>query len=413
MFFLSKLQSSKIYDLKGTLIGNLKDIVVSVYEGYPPVTELIAKHDGKNEFRIPWKNIRSFEESEMFLNCQVVDLETGSRKEDEICLIRDILDKQIVDTEGRKLIRVQDIQLARVDDSLRVMAVDVSVRAILRRLGFENLVPGFKDKLQPKLIDWKSLSFLGVEEHDIRLRVINKKLEVLHPADIADIVSELSPEQRTQILQALDQDVAADTIEEMHSSYQASALAGLESKKASEILEEMAPDEAADLIADLPPQKAKELLGLMRVDEAYEIKQLLKFPENSAGGIMTTEFVMVPEDFTAEDTVKRIREKGDEIDAIFYIYVIDKESVLKGVFSLKGLIMADPKSPVSDFMVQNVISVGLLTEQTEVAKLVSKYDILAVPVVDEKKRIKGIVTIDDALDVIIPTKWKKRFPRIY
>jgi len=413
MLFISKLISNKIYDVKGSPVGGLKDFIVSLYNGYPPVINMIAKREGKGDYRIPWKKIRSFEESEIFLSCQIDDLTPDFKNDEDVYLVRDILDKQIVDTEGRKLIRVQDIQLARVEDVLRVMAVDVSVRGILRRLNFEKFALGFKDKLQPKLIDWKNLSFLGVKEHDIRLRVINKKLELLHPADIADIVSELTPEQRTQVLQALDQDLAADTIEEMESPHQANALADLESKKASEILEEMAPDEAADLIADLPPGKASELLGLMKVDEAYEIKQLLKFPENSAGGIMTTEFVMVPEDFSAEDTIKRIREKGNEIDTISYIYVVDKENVLKGVFSLKGLIMADPKSLVIDFMKQNVISVNLLTEQTEVAKMVSKYDILAVPVVDDKRRIKGIVTIDDALDVIIPTKWKKRFPRIY
>jgi len=413
MFFLSKLLSSKIYDLKGNMVGNLKDLVVSLYNGYPPVVDVISKGDAKNDFRIPWKLIRNFEESEMFLSCQASELVSGTRGEDEICLVRDILDKQIVDTEGRKLIRVQDIQLARVEDTLRVMAVDVSVRAIFRRLGFEMLLPGIKDKLEPKLLDWKNLNFLGVEEHDIRLRVISKKLEVLHPADIAEIVSELSPDQRTKILQALDQEVAADTIEELHPSDQANTIASLESKKASEILEEMAPDEAADLIADLPPNKATELLGLMKVDEAYEIKQLLKFPENSAGGIMTTEFVSVPDDFTAEDATKRIREKGDELDTISYIYVVDKEGALRGVFSLKQLIIADPKAVVTDFMQTNVISVTLLSEQTDVAKIVAKYNILAVPVVDDKKRIKGIVTIDDALDVIIPTKWKKRFPRIY
>jgi magnesium transporter len=413
MFFLSKLLDKKVFDLKGAHQGSLTDLVVSLYNGYPPVNSIIVKSNGKKGLRVPWKSVRSFEESEIFLSCQFTDLADDVAKEEEIYLVRDILDKQIIDTEGRKLIRVQDIQLARVEDTMRVMAVDISVMAILRQLGLESFIGKFSEKLKPRLIDWKNLSFLGVEENDIRLRIENQKLELLHPADIADIVSELSPEQRTKVLQALDQDVAADTIEELHPPFQANAIAGLESKRASEILEEMAPDKAADLIADLPPGKATELLGLMKVDEAYEIKQLLKFPENSAGGIMTTEYVAVPDDFTAEETIKRIREKGHELDTIVYIYVLDRENALRGVFSLKQVIMADPKSVVTEFMQRNVISVGLLTEQDEIAKLVSKYDILAVPVVDEKQRLKGIVTIDDALDVIIPTKWKKRFPRIY
>lgn len=412
MLYLSKTLGCKVYGKKANFIGTLKDFTVSLHNGYPPVTGLVLK-TSKEEMILRWDLVNSIEESQVLLSATAEELKTYCPGQTDIYLSRDVMDKQIFDIEDRKLIRVQDIQLARIDGYIRAIAVDVSIRAIVRRLGFEALVSGFKQKMQPKLIDWKSLSFLGVEDHDIKLRVMSKKVEMLHPADIADIVSELSPEHRTEILQALDEEIAADTIEELDPKYQASAISGLDSKKASEILEEMEPDEAADVIADLPKKKAQELLSLMEADEALEIKQLLKFPEDSAGGIMTTDYVVVREDFSAQECMVVIREQGRDIGTIAYIYVVDKEGVLIGVFSLKDLIMAGPNDVVKDFMHQSVIAVTLLEEQTEVAKLVAKYDILAVPVVDDKKRIKGIVTIDDALDVIIPTKWKKRFPRIY
>ncbi len=413
MFFLSRLIGNDIFDSKGVSVGKVKDFSVSLTEGYPPIKHIVCKGSSKDDIRIRWNSVRSFEESQIFLSCPSSEIQKIEKSAEEVDLASDVLDRQIFDTEDRKLIRVQDVQMARVEGQLLAMAVDVSIRAVVRRLGFENLVSGFKEKLQPKLIDWKKLSFIGVEEHNIKLKVQSKDFEILHPADIADIVSELSPEQRTEILTALDDEIAADTIEELDPQYQASTIAGLESKRASEILEEMSPDEAADLIADLPETKAQELLGLMSTDEAYEIRQLLQFPEDSAGGIMTTEFVTVREDFTISQTIKIIRERGDEIDTMSYIYVVDMEGVLKGVFSLLELIMAEPQVKVKNVMQKNVISVGLLMPQVEVAKLVAKYDILAIPVIDDKKRIKGIVTIDDALDVIIPTKWKKRLPRIY
>jgi Mg/Co/Ni transporter MgtE len=175
----------------------------------------------------------------------------------------------------------------------------------------------------------------------------------------------------------------------------------------------MEPDEAADLLAELPEERSRELLSIMEKEEAAEVRKLLSYPEDTAGGIMTTEYARVPPDVTAEGAIKLLRETESDAETIFYIYVTDTSNKLMGVFSLSNLIFADPQSKVSEFMVDRVKTVDLLDDQDEVAQVITKYDLLAVPVVDEKDIMHGIVTADDALDKIIPTAWKKRLPRFF
>jgi Mg/Co/Ni transporter MgtE len=175
----------------------------------------------------------------------------------------------------------------------------------------------------------------------------------------------------------------------------------------------MAPDNAADLLADLPQEKAQELLNLMEKEEAHDLRQLLAYPETSAGGIMTTEYMAIPATLTAREAIEQIRKEEPEAETIYYLYVVDEEGHLLGVFSLRDLIVAAPEAKVTTFMIGNVIKVEAMTKQEEVAQLIAKYNLLAIPVVDKGDHLQGIVTVDDAIDVVIPTAWKKRFPRIY
>lgn len=413
MFFASRLQHTKVFDLSGRQVGTLQDLVVSIPQEYPPVTALIVKLSHKDQKKVPWSQVLSFEESEIFLSCRIEQVEDRPQAEQDMWLIKEILDKQIVDTEGRKLIRVQDVQLARVNGNIRVMAVDISTQAILRRLGLGFLSERLGSRLVPHFIDWSNVNLVSSKVSEVSLKVSLEKLGILHPADIADIINDLSPDQRAAVLQSLDHEVAADTIEEMHPSYQATALSGMESEKASDILEEMAPDNAADLLADLPQEKAQELLNLMEKEEAHEIRQLLAYPETSAGGIMTTEYTAIPATATPREAIEQIRKEEPEAETIYYLYVVDEEKHLLGVLSLRDLIVANPDAKVTTFMLSNVIKVDVMTSQEEVARLIAKYNLLAIPVVDKGNHLLGIVTVDDAIDVVIPTAWKKRFPRIY
>jgi Mg2+ transporter MgtE len=205
----------------------------------------------------------------------------------------------------------------------------------------------------------------------------------------------------------------ADTLEEVEPEFQARLLEGMSDEKVADVLEEMEPDEATDLLAELPKERSEELLAMMEADDAKDIRKLLAYPEESAGGIMTTEYVTVRPDLTAEQAIQVLRESGPEAETIFYIYVTDDANHLIGVFSLSTLIFAQPGTLVSDFTVKRIVTVHPLDEQDEVAQVISKYDLLAVPVVDEENHLHGIVTADDALDKIIPTAWKKRLPRFY
>jgi Mg/Co/Ni transporter MgtE len=184
-------------------------------------------------------------------------------------------------------------------------------------------------------------------------------------------------------------------------------------EKVADVLEEMAPDEAADLLAELPKDRSQELLKLMEREEADDVRKLLTYPEDMAGGIMTTDYIAISSDLTAEQAISVLRDTAHEAEIIYYVYVTDSDNRLIGAFSLQDLVLARPHSPVSEFMHRRIVSVNLDESQEQVAQLISKYNLSAVPVVDSQRRLHGIVTADDALDKIIPTKWKKRLPRMY
>jgi len=415
VFFLSRLQRIKIVDNIGNRAGSLSDLVVSLREKYPPVTAIVIKPPRQPEALIPWGQVRGFEESRILLSRPLKEITTEEMKTNEIRLVRDVLDKQIVDTGGHKLIRVQDVQLARVERKIRVIAVDISGRAIMRRLGLTGMSDRLPSKIAPhyNYIDWSNVDLIGSGVDAVKLKVPHEKLSLLHPADIADIVNELGPEHRVALLESLSKEVAADTMEEMSPSYQASVLSNMETRKAAEILKEMEPDDAADLLADLPDEKGAELLGLIKKEEADELRELLAHPEDSAGGIMTTEFVALPANLTVAKAITKLRKLEPDAETIYYLYVVDKQEHLLGVLSLRKLIVSPPDMKISDIMYVNIIKVNVADEQEEVAKLIAKYNLLAIPVVDDENKIQGIVTVDDAIDVVIPTAWKKRFPHIY
>jgi len=325
-----------------------------------------------------------------------------------------VLDKQIVDTEGRKVIRVQDIQLARVDRKIRVIAVDVSGRAILRRLGVGAISDLLPSRLSPghNYIDWANVDLIGSGVESVKLKVAHDKLGLLHPADIADIINELSPDDRVALLESLDKEVAADAVEEMIPAHQAGALTEMEPKKAAEILKEMEPDDAVDLLADLPDEKTAELLSIIKKEEADELRELLSHAEDSAGGIMTTEFIALDANMTVGQAIEHIRKLEPDAETIYYAYVVDKDERLLGVLSLRKMIVSGPKTPIRDLMATSPVTVNVKDAQEEAAKAIAKYNLLAVPVVDDEGRLEGIVTVDDAIDVVIPTAWKKRFSHI-
>jgi magnesium transporter len=311
-------------------------------------------------------------------------------------LSRDLLDKQIVDTHGAKVVRVNDLQLSEVDGHLRLVGADVGLRGLLRRVGAESMaerVFGIAGRKLPRgIIPWHLVEPLESRQQNVRLTLPHAKLALLHPADIADIVEEMTADERLAVFDQLDVETAAETLGEVEPEMQAAIMGDLDGERAADILEEMDPDEAADLLQDLPEETREELIDLMDEEEGADVEELLAYPEDSAGGIMTTDFLALPRDLTTGQAIERLRELQPDPALVYYLYVVDGEGRLDGNVSLRDLVVAQPDTPLTTVMNPNVLRVEADTPKEEVAALIAKYDLLALPVVDARRKLLGTVT---------------------
>ena len=416
MLYLSQAIGSPVLDAHGEPMGKLDDLIVAVGDRYPPVTGLVVA-TGKRRIFLPWSHVGSFDASGARLSTGQIDITRFQQRPNEIQLRQDLLDKQIVDIDGRKVVRVNDLSLDDVDGKLHLVAVDVGAAGLLRRLGLERgyrvLARNLRLPVPERYIDWEDVDPVETSIASIRLRVPHAGLSELHPADLATIIDQLAPRDRAGVLAALDLEAAADAIEEMEPDTQVEVLEDLTPELAADILEEMSPDDAADLVADLDQPTRDRILAHMERDEVEEVQELLGYPEDTAGGIMTTEFIALEDGLTAAQAIERLRELEPDAETIYYIYVTDENDRLVGVLSLRDLIVAQPATRIGDFMIRQPVAVGVLADQDEVAAVVAHYNLLAVPVVDDEARLVGIVTVDDAIDTVIPTAWKKRLPRVF
>jgi magnesium transporter len=419
MLYVSQIQGQEVWDAWGRSVGRCADILVGDLEQpFPTVVALALQDDHAPGRLIPAEQI-----SELFpsivLNVPREDIQSYSPTGQELPLGERVMDRQVVDTEGRRVVRVNDLQIARMHDHFCLTGVDVGGRGLLRRLGVERpatAVAGLlRHRLPESVIPWQDIAPLQ-EEAPLRLRISRDRISQLPPADIAAILSDLDRRTSQALLTRLDDETLADTLEESPAQVQVSVLGQLHPEQAADVLEEMGPDEAADLLADLPPETSAQLLELMEEEDAEDVQTLLGYPEDSAGGIMTTEFAWVPTGLRVGDALKYLRQSPDaqEDEAMYYVYVLNAEGQLQGVASLRDLVMADQEEPLERWVDDAPLTVEPYTPQKEVAYLIAKYDLLAVPVVDEETgEMLGIVTVDDAIDTVLPTAWKKRLPRLY
>jgi CBS domain-containing protein/sporulation protein YlmC with PRC-barrel domain len=417
MAYMSELTDKLVADVEGEPVGRLIDLI-AVKRGevqHPEITALVVKRQ-KQDILIPYENVAVLLAPAIPLNKRLQDIVPYQPTENDLYLARDVLDKQIIDTNGMRVVRVNDLELARVNGHFYIANLDIGSLGLLRRMGFarmaQSLATRFGRKLQPVTIAWHDTEMLPGDQ-PMRLKVPSDKITDLHPADLAEIISDLSPTDSSKLLETLDIKTVADTLEEVEPDFQASLVEDMADEKVADVLEEMSPDAAADLLAELPEERSQELLNLMEHEGAQDVRELLAFPEDSAGGLMNTEYVAIRPDLTAEHVMDLLRKTAHEAETIFYVYVTDDEEHLLGVFSLQTLVLANPKARVDEFMHHRVVSVKLTTSQDDVAQIVSKYNLLAVPVVDDDRHMHGIVTADDALDKVLPTAWKKRLPHLY
>ena len=414
MLYLSQAVGRSVLDASGEPLGKVDDLIVAVGDRYPPVTGLVVATDRRRIF-LPWSQVARFDASGARLSTATIDITRFQQRPNEIGLRADLLDKQIVDIDGRKVVRVNDLRLDDVDGRLHLVAVDVGAAGLLRRLGIEGAYRVVARNLRlptpERYIDWEDIDPVETSIASVKLRVPHGGLTELHPADLATIIDQLAPRDRAGVLAALDDEAAADAIEEMEPDTQVEVLEGLPPERAADILEEMSPDDAADLVADLSDETRHELLGLMERDEADELGGLLAYAEDTAGGMMTTEYVAVAADLTAARTIDRLRELEPDAETIYYVYVVDPAGRLVGVLSLRDLIVAPPGTPIGEVMIEEPFAVDVTADRDDVASLVARYNLLAVPVVESDGRLVGIVTVDDTIDTILPASRRRHVPR--
>ena len=409
--FISEILKKPVLDPKGDELGRVKDFVVVRGEPLPKISSIIIERK-KGLLNLPWTALNIFNKRIISANVYGEALQSYELDEKDLLLVRDILDKQIVDVNGVKVVRVNDVKLEGYDTEAVVIAVDVGMRGILRRLGFErggeDLMRLFKKHLPYNLISWNYIQPFEPKLTKISLTVPRQMLSELHPADIADIISQVSHKEGATFFKDLDVDVAAEALSELKPETQVDIITGMDTDKAADIIEEMPPDEAADILSDLPVDKAKEILESIEKEEAEDIQELLSHEEDTAGGLMTNVFISYPPETTVRKAIENFKKDAEEIEIVYYIYVIDVDEKLLGVVSLRDLLLTDLDTKLSDIMETKVKTVTPETDEMEVAEIISKYNLVALPVVDIEGFILGIVTVDDVLDRILPPSAKRK-----
>ncbi len=396
-----------VVDNTGEKIGTISDLAISTGEVFPRITSLAFQGPGKIPFMISWrKYVDEFDEDGITLQVEAHDIRFSYLQPDEVLLARDLMDRQIVDTQGMKVVRVNDLKLSVSGSQLRLLGAEVGIRGILRGLstwlerGVVAVAKVFGKKIDEQIIAWNYMDLLDRDLSEVQLSVTHKRLDELHPADVADILEQLDPQQRANVFQHLDDAQATEAISEMEDEYQSDFIESLDNKQAAGLLGNMDPDDAADIVRDLSYEKAETLLRLMGVEDATEIRRLLGYKDGTAGGMMTTQFVAVHDTDTVGHAIEVLRGLEEEHPTVHYIYILDEYDKLVGVSSLRTLVLTDDSVPLGKVMYDDVISCTPDETEEDVSADIFKYELTAMPVVDEHGVLLGIVTVDDAWDAI-------------
>lgn len=414
MQYVSELLGAPVSDPDGRVIGKVDDVLVAADADYPTVDAVALKPRQGEPRTVPWSALRVQDDGGVALSTALSEVAPFEPPEHQLSLARQVLDHQIIDVNGVRVVRVNDLQLAQTDGNYRLVGVDISTAGILRRLGAGRLLHALGVNLTPTAIAWEAVE--PVESGNgagVKLKMPHEDLAKLHPSDIAQIISQLDQRHVHEVLETLDDEAAADTIGEISPDLQVALLQGMEPERAADILEEMDPDDAADILGDMEPERAHDLLSRMEPEEAEDVRELLTYDEETAGGLMTNEVVTVPATVSAAQAMDIVRRQAAEMENVYSVYVVDENEVLLGELSLRELIVADPATPIGRVMHRELIRGRIDDSQQEVARLIAKYNLLALPIVDDLGQLKGIVTVDDAMDVILPDDWKARIPRVY
>jgi len=332
--------------------------------------------------------------------------------DETLYLVEDLFDKQIVDVDGRKVVRINDLELARTAGAIRVVAADIGVGGLLRRLGGGRFAASLIDRIPRALIAWDNIAPLhDLNPNQIQLSVSQHRLSRMQPADLAQIIGDLSAQDAARVVGSLDDEHAADALEHLDPERQRAVIEDLGTERAADIIEEMDSDDAADLLGELSEEKRQELFAEMEPQTARELRELATYAEDTAGGMMTTDYFWIYPHRTVAATIEKIREIAPETEFVYYLYVTDQARKLLGVLSLRTLLLASPDAAIHSIMDSDLVSVSPDTSSEDVASTIARYDLLACPVLSDDGTMLGIVTVDDAIDAIIPERLKRSLPR--
>lgn len=444
MLYLSEIIGKRVVDRQGNSVARIRDLVAELVppdpnapeeayldeEGQPmerdvPVIKGLLARTGSNRepFFLPIAQVQTLGRDGARIRSSKLDVEPFERREGEMLLTRDLWDKQIIDLDRRKVVRVNDIIIAEgtisdsPDEAHRwwVRGVDVGMGSLLRRVHIDKPVGSVAKKaVQPRIVRWQHVDVFGSNVPG-GVPLGHKKLANFHPVEIARITDSLSYHQGAEIISSLDDTLAADTLEEIEIDRQTDIIEDIPEERAADIIEEMAPDEATDLLAELPEEQAGALLEEMDDEEAKDVRKLMRYPEDSAGGTMTTDFVCATPDMTVGQVIEANKAVFLTADLIYYIYIVQQEDndKLVGLITVRDLLVHEDDRQIADFMLTNLLTVRPAEKRREVARKMAEYNLLALPVVDGSDKLLGVVTVDDALDALLPEGWKKRFPRIF
>ncbi len=411
---LSSILGAPVYDSAGSLAGHVREVAISPQDDPIRISDLVVKTPAGDRL-LPTREVRALERSAVMPTTTVRT--TGKAEEwpplvssgGMLLLERDLLDQQIIDVSGRKVVRVNDVDLCPEPVNgtmkLRVDRVDIGLRGAVRRL-LKGLAPSraieaLAARLPERAIPWEAVDLIETDPaRRVHLKLAYERLSKLHPADIADILEDLAPAEREAVFGSLNEEVAADALEEINPKMQVELMRSIDSDKAADIVEEMEPDAAADLLADLPEETSEEILEEMEPEEREEVAELLTFKENTAAGRMTTEYIAVPPQATVAEAIQKLRAFTGQAELVNTIYLVHPGGKLAGAVPLVALVLASPDTRLSTLSPERVVSCEADVGEKEVAEMFDKYNLLTLPVIDKEGSVAGVVTADDVISML-------------
>ncbi len=405
---LSSVVGSPLLDSDGERLGKVNDLIVRLGGvGYPPITGVLATVAGRSSF-VGIDRVSDIGPAGVVLRKAKLDLRRFERRPEEVLLGRDLLDRQLINVEGARLVRANEIELALVAGSWRVVGVDTGPRGGLRRLLPKPLGAHIATG---EFLDWAGVEPFVGHVPTVRLRVPHPKLAKLHPAQIADLVEAASKREGEEIIQAVgdgDRELEADVFEELDDQHQREFLDDRPDEQVAEILSRMAPDDAADVIGELEEERREQLLSLLPVSHRIKVRVLLGYDPAEAGGLMSPDFVLLRDTARNGDALAAVRASAIAAELLTAVFV-ESESGLEGSVPITALLRADPESLLGDEVHHEVPCLSTDDPFEEVARLMADYNLTSIPVVDENKRMLGVVTVDDVLEAMLPRGWRRRF----